>query len=197
MPQRRQVPARPKSTFSWPAGMPQLTFEALTIWLEAGPERPLGRTAWVRRYGTGPAAYLEPVTSLELHGACITLFKANRVIFPESGSTRISATYWLSQVVADSRIGGHVERVPRRKRDGPGPANARGQAGLLVIDGNRDRPVEGFAYRTGYPGGEPWCNHDGPDVIPGRVCECRQVAPRNSDYRERKAAELAAAIRAA
>jgi hypothetical protein len=73
---------------------------------------------------------------------------------------------------------------------------ARGEAGLLVIDGDRDRPVEGFAYRAGYPGKEPWCNHDGPGAVPGRACECGQVVIRNSDYRERKAAELASAIAA-
>src|SRR4249920_2726961 len=197
MPQRRQVPARPGHAFSWPAGMPRLTFEGLGGWLEFEPERPLGRTIWVRRYGTGAKERLEPVISLELYGACIALFRAGRVTFPETGSTRIAATYWLSQVVADARIGGHVERVPRRKRDRPGPAGSRGEAGLLVIDGNRDRPVEGFAYRAGYPGQEPWCNHDGPDVIPGRACECGQIVLRHSDYRERRAAELAAAVRAA
>ena len=192
---RRQLPARPGHIFRWPPDMPPLTFESLGQWLEFEPDRRMGTSVMVRRYGTGAKERLEPVISLELHGWCIALFKADRVIFPETRDVRIAVTYWLSQIVADSRIGGHVERVPRRKRDGPGLPTSRGKAGLLVIDGDRDRPVEGFAYRAGYPGEEPWCNHDSPDQVPGRPCECGQVAPRHSDYRDRRAAELLTAVR--
>jgi hypothetical protein len=184
--------AQHEYVFRFPAGMPKLDFASLAEWMTGHTARRIGATVVVRRTGHGcPHPH---VIGIELYGLCIALVKPDRVVFPETRDTHAATSYWLGRIIADNGIGRSAWRIRRRKADRPGPPVARGQAGLLVIDGDRDRPVEGFAYRTQDPGGEPWCYHDGPDVIPGKMCECGQRAPLHSDFRERAAAIVASAI---
>jgi hypothetical protein len=183
--------------FRMPADMPRLDYAGLTAWLDGETTRRLGRTVVIRKYGTAPKNPPPPVIGFYLYGTAIAFIRPDRVTFPETGDTHLATAGWLTQIVRDNGIGTLVSRCPRRKQDGPGPETSRGRAGILLIDGSRDRPLEGFAYRAGHPGGEPWCNHDGPGSIPGQPCECGQRVPLHSWYRERKARELAAIARKA
>jgi len=169
---------------------PRLDYATLAGWLGDEPVRRISGNVIVRRYGRQlPGG--GRVISVELYGTCLALVRPDRVTFPETRDGRPAITEWAARVARDNGIGTPVFRYARRKADGPGPPGPRGPAGILLISGDRDRPVEGFTYRTHDPGGEPWCSHDGPDTVPGRMCECGQRVPRHSDYRERSAAALA------
>jgi hypothetical protein len=183
--------------FRWPANIPRLGFTSLLTWLDSEPERTIGTTVTVRRIGRGERpGDLRPVIIIELYGLAIALLRSEYVYFPDTRDGHYATTEWLAKIVRDSGIGGSLFRYPRRKRDGLGPLVPRGRAGILLIDGSRDRPLEGFAYRPNQRGEEPWCNHDGLDATPGRMCECGVRVPRHSDYRDRKAAELRDLVRA-
>lgn len=189
--------------FQFPAGMPDLTFAQLGARLNAlcdPAEHPrctscelrIGTTVHVRWHGRDRAQGV----SFRLYDTLIARIGPQLVWFPEHGDGHTATTYWTERIAADNRIGSSVYRIRRRKADRPGPAVTRGLSGLLVIDGSRDRPVEGYAYPVGEYGAEPWCNHDGPGAVPGRRCECGEVVPRESDYSRRRRAELAAAVAA-
>ncbi len=178
--------SRSEYAFRVPAATPELTYEGLSGYLgEDRSLRAIGTTVKVMRVAAfGGLAY-----DFRLYGLVIATISPDKVYFPRTDDTHQATAAWLSRIVRDNGIGGSVWRIRRRAADVPGPMGG----GLLTVGGDRDRPVEGYAYRVRQHGEEPWCNHDGPDAVPGTVCECGVTVPPESDYSRRRRAELAAA----
>ena len=173
--------------FRAPAGTPELTCEGLSAYLGASrSKRAIGTTVTVMHVAAAPG---EPAYDFRLYGLVIAQIFPGRVYFPRTDDTHQATSSWLSAIVRDNGIGSGVWRIRRRAADVPGPMGG----GLLAVDGDRDRPVEGYAYRVGQRGEGPWCNHDGPAAVPGTVCECGVTVPPESDYSRRRRTELAAA----
>jgi hypothetical protein len=122
-----------------PEGTPDLSHDALAAYLDSRDERKIGATVTVENYREG-------VIDVRLYDTRIAQIGPNLVFFPGPDDPHIATTYWLAKVVQDNGIGGNVFRVRRHKSDGEGPPVARGQAGLLTVDGDRDRPVFGRSY---------------------------------------------------
>lgn len=167
--------------FRMPAGTPDLTFAGLAARLREVCDLPrckacclaIGTTVRVSRAGGRRDAL-----DFSLYGTVIARISMGTVYFPETGDAHLATTEWLSRIVHDNGIGSRVWRIRRHAADGPGAPVARGYAGLLVIDGDRARPAEGYRYAAGQPGREPWCTHDAAAVHPVTLlCECGEPAP--------------------
>jgi hypothetical protein len=132
----------------FPENTPELTYEALTAYEEkhwhpyADGSRyaPIGTTVTITKAGDLNAF------DLRLYGLTIARIFQDQVFFPLTGDAHMATREWLGKIVRDNGIGSSVWRIRRRTTDGPGPYVARGRAGLLCIDGNRSRPVEGHGY---------------------------------------------------
>ena len=127
--------------FKIPAGTPDLTFEDLDAWLGRASARAIGTTVVIYR---NPDAI-----TIELYGLIIAeLYESpkRRVVFGSTDDAHLATTEWLGKIIRDNCIGSSVYRVRRHKVDGPGPAVSRGQAGLLIIDGDRGKTVFGQTY---------------------------------------------------
>ena len=157
--------------FRMPEGTPKLTFEALSAQLDALCDRPrctpctlaVGTTVTICWHGAARGH----AVAFQLYGLGIAVISQKLVQFPVTGDAHIATTGWLAKIIRDNGLGSSAWRIRRHKADGPGTPAARGRAGLLCIDGDRDRPVEGH----GYP------------VDHARIAQDR-------DYAERWAAEL-------
>lgn len=111
----------------------------------------IGTTVRIRWIGPGrdESAALPPAIGFWLYGTLIARIMPGDVYFPRTDDTHQATTYWLAQIIADNAIGTNAGRIRRHKADGPGPMGPRGHAGLLVIDWDRSKPVEGHSYQTG------------------------------------------------
>ena len=189
--------------FRMPAGTPRLDYGGLTAYIRAayngeklryGDHARIGTTVRVRYTGTRPGIVpMRDVIEFQLYDLTIAVISRNRVEFPFTRDAHMATGEWISRIVRDNQIGGGVFRVRRRAHDPliPGP---RGYVGPLIIDGDRDRPVEGYGYQVNsrLSGAMPWCNHDGPER-PGERCECGMYVPPASDYTRRLPATYNAA----
>lgn len=128
--------------FRWSANVPQLSYAGLRRYLDekdAG-RREIGSTVEVRAI---PGAVIFRLYELDL---AIISGAPMHVKFTQADDPREATKHWLSRIVQDNDLGHGVSRVRRRKSDGPGPRHGHGEAGVLVIDGNRDKPVIGQTY---------------------------------------------------
>ena len=128
--------------FRFPADTPELDFASLAAYLDGWDERAIGTTVTVESYREG-------VIDILLYGLRIAQIGPNIVFFPGPDDPHMATSAWLGRIVRDNAMGSNVWRVRRLKGDGPGPEVARGRAGLLCIDGDRDKPVFGRAYPVG------------------------------------------------
>jgi hypothetical protein len=135
--------------FRFPADVPPMTFEALAARLRAvcNLDRcsscydTIGTTVQVRWNSRDHSAVL-----IRLYETTIAILgKDGSIQFPNDDPHK-ATTEWISKIVRDNGLGSGVCRIRRRKSDGPGPDVALGQAGLLVIDGDRSKPVHGRAW---------------------------------------------------
>lgn len=138
--------------FRFPAGAPDLDFTSLSAWLGLRHTRQAGTTVTVT-YLAASADEAGEIWGarfeIMLYRTVIAWVYADRVYFPGPDDPHHATTAWISKIVRDNAIGGGVFRIRRHKTDGPGPRTPRGRAGLLVIGGNRDKPVPGRAYPVG------------------------------------------------
>jgi hypothetical protein len=132
--------------FRFPADTPPMTFEALAARLSA-----------LCDHANCLSDYVQIGTTVQLrwnsrdHSAILVrLYETTIVILAKDGTIRFpnddphkTTNEWISRIVRDNGLGSGVCRIRRRKSDGPGPAASLGQAGLLCIDGDRDKPVHG------------------------------------------------------
>jgi len=142
----------PQYYFRFPADTPELTYDGLAAYVrkhwrlhpEGWRYAPVGRTVTIheRRPG-GPGHEVYDVYLYRLRIARLT---PNAVSFGQADDGHLATREWLARIVADNGLGSTAWRIRRHKSDGPGPAVARGQAGLLVIDGDRSKPVHGQVY---------------------------------------------------
>jgi hypothetical protein len=132
--------------FCFPADMPEMTFEALAARLRAVCDRDrctsctskIGSTVQIRWRTTGRSSIL-----VRLYETTIAVLSWDGTVRFPNDDPHMATTQWISRIVYDNGLGSNVGRIRRRKADGPGPEMARGQAGLLTIDSNRDTPVHG------------------------------------------------------
>jgi hypothetical protein len=150
--------------FQIPRDCPELTYGALAAHEEKHwrPDASGGRYARIGTtvtitYADGPVTGCPMPERMDfrLYELLIARIYRDSVYFCQTGDAHTATTAWLARIVRDNGIGGNIWRIPRRKADGPGPEVARGQAGLLVIDGDRNRPVEGHFYPVNRPGAPP------------------------------------------
>jgi hypothetical protein len=128
--------------FQVPQNTPDLTFAELAAWTTKGRDkmsRKIGTTVEVGWYDEGESVYFE------LYDTIIARLMPAEIYFPVTGDAHMATTQWLSMIARDNGLGG-VWRIPRHTDDLPGPIAARGRAGLLTLDGDRDKPVEGHTY---------------------------------------------------
>jgi hypothetical protein len=145
--------------FRMPEGCPYLDFTSLKAYIRAAynsedlhftDHAEIGTTVRVVWHGSRrPRLELPPSIAFELYGFTAAEIYPDRVGFAAADDPHMATTAWLSRIVYDNAIGHGVSRVRRRKADGEGPPIARGHAGLLVIDGNRDKLVTGQSYPVG------------------------------------------------
>jgi hypothetical protein len=84
-----------------------------------------------------------------LYDLAIAHIREDSVTFMPKGDDGHKATnHWLSVIARHNGIAFGTGRIKRLKADGPGPEVARGQAGLLVLDWNRECPVVGKTYQV-------------------------------------------------
>jgi hypothetical protein len=139
--------------FKMPKDTPELDFVTLKARMEAeyggeelryGDKLEIGTTVIIRWNDSGGLPSVEFV----LYGLHIARISANEVRFTYTDDPHLATAEWTAKIVRDNAIGGSVWRMPRRKADGEGPWTSRGRAGLLCINGNRDKPVWGNTYRV-------------------------------------------------
>ncbi len=147
--------------FRFPAGCPDLDFESLLTWMQApnrgheighgGRKAKIGTTVLVVHRGPfrSPDAALPPAFDIWLHDLLIARVFHGRVWVTGTDDPHQATTAWLARIIQDNAIGTSLYRVRRRKADDPGPAVARGRAGLLVIDSDRSRPALGHLHQAG------------------------------------------------
>lgn len=131
--------------FRFPAAMPELTFEALTSRLRALCDREqctscydeIGTTVQVRWIRSKNAIMIR------LYGTTIAILSDDGSVQFPADDPHLTTTEWITRIVRDNGLGNRVWRIRRHASDGPGPEVQRGHAGLLVIDGDRDKPVHG------------------------------------------------------
>lgn len=132
--------------FRFPAGVPKLTYEALETYVLATP---MGRMNVRRDIGTTVTVTLEHDSArVRLYGYTLAVLRSHQVAFNSTDDPHMSTSAWLSKIIRDNGIGGLAWRIRRHASDGEGPCVPRGHAGLLTIDGDRNRPVFGNTYPT-------------------------------------------------
>lgn len=183
--------------FRFPADTPKLDYNGLSHYIhdrfgDRAGSGSIGTTVTI----THRTRDREAGITFILYGTTIAVIRPGRAEFPFTTDAHMATAEWIGRIVRDNGIGGGVFRMRRRAADPliPGP---HGYVSPLLVDGNYDRPVNGYAYPAGQPGAEPWCNHDGPpasvSVTGAARCECGMYVPPESDYSKRKSAEQAAA----
>jgi hypothetical protein len=121
--------------FRIPENCPELSAEGLSEWLGKRSHRKIGRTVTIR-----PGAMRETFYFV-LYEAVIAEIGPEQVYFPVTGDAHQATTAWLSRIVHDNGLGLTAWRV-----DGRAPGHRDPAPGLLAIDGDRARPVEGHGY---------------------------------------------------
>jgi hypothetical protein len=140
--------------FRWPADVPEMTFAALAARLSELCDRancvsdyvPLGTTVQVRWHTRDHSSIL-----VRLYDTTIAVLTSDDTIRFPNDDPHMATTAWIARIVRDNGLGHSVQRIRRRAGDGPGPEMSRGQAGLLVIDGDRDKPVHGRSWPVTIP----------------------------------------------
>ena len=135
--------------FRFPADTPPMTFDDLALRLEETCDQErctscyarIGTTVQVRWHTAGRSALL-----VRLYETTIAILEADGAIRFPNDDPHMATAEWISRIVRDNGLGSGVGRIRRRRADGPGPEGTRGMAGLLVIDGDRDKPVHGRAW---------------------------------------------------
>jgi hypothetical protein len=139
------MPAYSNFQFRFPADVPDLTFEPLAARLRAVCN--LDRcTSCILEIGTTVLVRWGPRREsvlIRLYSTTIAVLGADGTVRFPNDDPHMATTEWISRIVRDNGLGGGAGRIRRRKSDGPGPEMARGQAGLLCIDWDRDKPVHG------------------------------------------------------
>ncbi len=146
------MPRMNEYIFRMPADTPPLTFTALRERCQRqnyansgigkiGTTVTLYHMAWPDRDGVA-----EEYIQFRLYGLMLARIYADRVEFTDTDDPHMATTAWLAQIVVDNHLGGGVFRIRRHAADGPGPQVPRGRAGLLAINGDRDKPVVGASY---------------------------------------------------
>lgn len=156
--------------FRWPADTPEMTYEGLAARLGAAgcdSHDRHGRWCTAKIGTTVTLRWCREAVQVQLYSTTIAFILPGTVVFPND-DPHTATTEWIARIVRDNGIGNGAGRIRRRKSDGPGPMMARGQAGLLCIDYDRDKPVFGPVHQ---------------------VNRKRMAADR--DHRERWAAEMA------
>jgi hypothetical protein len=133
-------------TFRWPADMPEMTFEALAARLAALCDHgncmsdvvQIGSTVKIRWYDRA-----HTVIMIRLYDTTIAILGSDGTVRFPNDDPHLTTTRWIAKIIADNGLGNYASRIRRRKADGPGPEAARGQAGMLVIDWDRSKPVHG------------------------------------------------------
>lgn len=132
--------------FRFPHDTPPMTYTALAARL---------RDRWYPDASGRHHAKIGATVTLRWHTAdqsavMVRLYETTIAILADDGTIRFpnddphyASTYWIEKIIADNGLGCRAGRIRRRKSDGPGPQVARGQAGLLCIDFDRDKPVHG------------------------------------------------------
>lgn len=158
--------------FRIPQDAPDLDYASLNTWMGLRGQRKIGTTVTIVALDEHETAMGQIPASFEiwLYETLIARIYPDRVDFPGPDDPHMATSAWLFKVIRDNAIGHTCFRIRRHKNDGPGPVVARGQAGLLVIDGDRDKPVFGRHY----------------PVDPAQIVAQRQA---DAERRERWAAE--------
>lgn len=145
--------------FRMPENTPDLDFTSLEAYIRAaydgegprhGDHAEIGTTVQVVWHGSRrPGLELPPAVDFQLYGLHIARIFPDRVNFAKHDDPHMATGEWVAKIIRDNAIGTSAGRIRRRKADGEGPWMSRGRAGLLVIDGDRDKPVTGRTYPVG------------------------------------------------
>lgn len=135
--------------FKWPADMPEMTFDALAARLRAVCDRErcmscpakIGSTVTLRWHVSDKSAVM-----VRLYQTTIAILTADGTVRFPNDDPHQATTAWIERIVRDNGLGWRVGRIRRHAADGPGPVTPRGEAGLLVIDFERRKPVHGRAW---------------------------------------------------
>lgn len=123
--------------FRMPKDTPELTHETLDAYI--GPTRnraSIGATVSVYRWAKDNGL------RFELYWTTLAVIYPGRVEFTTHGDTHGATREWLQKIATDNGIGQNVWRDRSYQRDG------FRYPGKLIIDGDRNKPVEGRAYPT-------------------------------------------------
>lgn len=136
--------------FRMPRDVPEMTYEGLDAYLGKHPSGRIGTTVTVAYHGSRRhlAAALPPAITVTLYQTRIARVMPGMVYFCPTGDAHQATHAWISRIIADNGIGGMAWRIRRQRHDPPGTPVARGRAGLLTVDGIRERPVEGHAFNV-------------------------------------------------
>jgi hypothetical protein len=137
--------------FRWPADTPEMTFESLAARLSDLCDRAncladtvqIGTTVELRWHGRDHSAVM-----VRLYSTTIAVLADDGTIRFPNDDPHMTTREWIGKIIYDNGLGGSAWRIRRRASDGQGPAVARGSAGLLCIDGDRDKPVHGPVHRV-------------------------------------------------
>jgi hypothetical protein len=123
--------------FRFPADTPELTYEALHAYVGKGNGacRAIGTTVEVTDY-TG--SIFGDMVVLNLYGTQIARIYKDAVTFPVHGHSEQATRNWLVRIVANNGIGFNIWRVARQHK--------KVRRSFYVIDGDRNRPLEGRSY---------------------------------------------------
>jgi hypothetical protein len=132
--------------FRFPANTPEMTFDALAHRLDGLCDQEgctscydqIGSTIQVRWYGRRRIGLM-----VRLYETTIAILGSDDTIKFPNDDPHKTTTEWISKIIHDNGLGRNAWRIRRHAADGPGPEVARGQAGLLCIDGDRGKPVHG------------------------------------------------------
>lgn len=117
-----------------PAQIPGLDHASLHAYIGGRAGRRIGTTVTVGR------VLVDPGITFVLYETRLATIYPDRVDFDHHGDTHQLTSSWLGRIVRDNKLGAVVCRI--RPRSGfPG-------AGILTIDGDRDKPIEGRTYTT-------------------------------------------------
>lgn len=130
--------------FRFPADTPPMTFEDLAALLSDLCDRAnclsdyvqIGTTIQIRWNGRNHDAIL-----VRLYETTIAILGKDGLIRFPNDDPHKTTTEWISKIIRDNGLGSGAARIRRRKSDGPGLSTGFGRTGLLVIDGDRSRPV--------------------------------------------------------
>jgi hypothetical protein len=108
--------------FRFPKDTPALTYEGLRNTVRIG-------TTVTAEHSED---YVSPFVTLSLYGTPLARISAAHVQFLRTGDHHQATREWLTRIVQDNGIGSACFRI---------------RGGLMVIDGDPGRPVEGVTYR--------------------------------------------------